>query len=188
MHHHVKRALLCGAAAASLMFAGGCNAALPFTGNSVDLDRTYTADAEITCGKTNAAAEITRCGGGEWKIAFTEPKSLAGIKLSLDENGYTAELGELTFTAENNAEYTTAAEIIASAIDDIAENGTGGTVEDGVLSFNSDFGGKNIVVSVSEETGELVSLKCPSYRLAVYFSGQEDFTPIDPDEGGLVEE
>lgn len=187
MHHFVKKALLCGAAA-SLMLAGGCSAALPFTGGGVDLNKTYTADAEITCGKTNAKAEITRCGGGEWEISFTEPKSLAGMKLTLNESGYTASLGELSFSAENNAEYTTAADIIASAGDDIAENSGNGTSQDGVLTFSSDYNGKNVAVSVSEDTGELISMKCPYYKLAVYFSGQEEYIPDDTEDCGLVEE
>ena len=187
MHHFAKRALLCGAAA-MLTLAGGCSAALPFTGGSVDMNKTYTADAELTCGKTTAKAEVTRCGGGEWEISFTEPKSLAGIKLSLNNDGFTASLGELSFTAENNAEYTTAAEIIASAGDDIAENSSSGTSQDGVLTFSSDYNGKNVAVSVSEDTGELISMKCPYYKLAVYFSGQEEFIPEDTEECGLVEE
>ena len=188
MKHYVKNALLCGAAFVSVLSVSGCNSALPFTKNAVDLNKTYTASADINCGNVEAKAEITRLGGGEWEFSFSEPKSLAGMTLSLNENGYTASLGGLSFSAENNEGYSTAADIIASTADGLAENNDGGSSQDGVITFSTEYNGKTVTMNVSEETGDIISLKCPYYKLAVYFSDQTECAPESTEECGLVEE
>ena len=188
MKHYVKNALLCGAAAISVLSVSGCDSALPFAGNAVNFNKTYTTSADISCENVKAKAEIKRLGGGEWEFAFSEPKSLAGMTLSLNENGYTASLGGLSFSAENGGGYSTAADIIASPADSLAEDSGEGSANDGVISYGTEYNGKTVTMNVSEETGELISLKCPYYKLAVYFSGQTDFTPESTEECGLVEE
>lgn len=168
-----RKFLLCGAVTVSLC---GCSAKLPFTApRTVDLDTRYSVNADIACGELKAAAEIRREGDGKWEFRFTEPKQLSGLTLSLDETGLTAGLGALSFSAEPNEVYTMIPDVISKAIDALPEIQEGSlSEEDGVLTLSAEFDGKPVTITAAKSTGELISLKCPYYKLAVYFSGQTE--------------
>lgn len=154
----------------------GCSAKLPFTQNrTADFDTCYTVTADITCGELEATADVKRSGNGEWEFCFTEPKELSGLTLTLSENGLTANLGALSFTTESNSAYTLVPEIISQVVDGLSEAQTDSiSEEEGVVTVKTDIGGKNVTITASKDTWELISLKCPYYQLAVYFSGQTE--------------
>lgn len=165
--------LLCGAAAAAMC---GCSAKLPFTApKTANFDTRYSVNADITCGELEASAEIRRTGSGSWEFCFTEPKQLSGLTLSLDESGLTASLGALTFNVDPNEVYTMIPDIISASVDTLPEAQQGiVSEEDGVITLTTQFGDKPVTITAAKNTGELISLKCPYYKLAVYFSGQTE--------------
>ena len=182
--------LLCGIAVTAVC---GCSAKLPFTvPKTADFDTSYSVNCDITCGDLDATAEVKRVGSGSWEFRFTEPKQLSGLTFTLDENGLTASLGALKFSAEPNEVYTMIPDIISAAVDTLPQiQQSGLSEEDGVITITTQFADKPVTITAAKDTGELISLKCPYYKLAVYFSGQtelietmetEDFVIITQDE------
>ena len=165
--------LICGAVMAAMC---GCSAGLPFTApKTADFDTRYSVNADITCGELEASAEIKRTGSGSWQFCFTEPKQLSGLTLSLNEDGLTAGLGALSFNVEPNEIYTMIPDIVSAAVDTLPEVQDGSlSEEDGIITLTTQFGEKPVTVTAAKDTGELISLKCPYYKLAVYFSGQTE--------------
>lgn len=167
------KALVCCAAAAALC---GCSAKLPFAApKTAGFDTRYSVNADITCGELEASAEVRRTGSGSWEFRFTEPQQLSGLTLSLDESGLSASLGALSFEVEPNEVYTMIPDIISAAVDTLPEVQQGSlSEEDGVITLTTQFAEKPVTITAAKDTGELISLKCPYYKLAVYFSGQEE--------------
>lgn len=162
---------------------------LPFgTEKATDFDTSYAVTADITCGELEAKADITRKAANEWEFCFTEPKELMGICLTLDESGITAKLGALSVSAEPTGVYSALPEIIASAVDklpNVAQESM--TEQDGVLTAQTEFNGQRVIITAANDTGELISLKCPYYKLAVHFSNQTA-TPFSTEEIAIIEE
>ncbi len=164
--------------AAAVLLAGmmcGCkDGNIPFTGSKkTDFDTGYSVTADITCGKLSATADVTRNSTNDWLFCFTEPKELMGLTLCLDDAGMTVKLGALSVSADISQEYSALPEIIAKAVDKLPElTEDNMTEKDGVLTAETDFNGQRVIITAAKDTGELISLKCPYYKLAVHFSGQ----------------
>lgn len=182
-----KKTALGAAAIIGTSLLCGC-AKLPFNPltPTPKFDSTYTVAAEITCDDLTAKADVTRRGADDWTFSFTEPKRLNGVTMTLGADGWSAKLGDLSFSAEDNGIYTLIPEVIGSSIDSLANcTNEDFTVSDGVLTADSEFGGKKVTVTANENGG-LISLKCPYHKLSVSFADQQPYTPPDPDAGGLV--
>lgn len=165
--------LICGAALTALC---GCAAGLPFAApKTADFDTRYSVNADITCGELEASAVVKRAGSGNWEFKFTEPKQLSGLTLSLGEEGLTAGLGALSFSVDPSEVYAMIPDIVSAAVDTLPELQEGSVSEqDGVITLATQFGEKPVTITAAKDTGELISLKCPYYKLAVYFSGQTE--------------
>lgn len=164
----------------------GCSK-LPFLGNGPDFDTSYIIDAAITCDKLEAKASVTRVSADEWEFAFTEPKELAGVTVTMLKNGYSASLGSLSFKADENAKYAQLPEIIAGAVNSLASIPAEElTRKDGVVTAETTFNGKKTVITADEKTGSLLTLNCPYHNLSVEFSNPKPYTSVIPDDGGLI--
>lgn len=176
--------------AAVIGLASLCGCSLPFnplTPSAPNFDSSYKVSADIVYDDLNARADITRNGASDWVFSFTEPKQLSGVTLSINAEGRSAKLGELSFSVGDNDVYTLIPEVIGGAIDGLAVTGNELTLADGVLTAETEFEGKKVTVTANER-GDLISLKCPYHKLAVNFSEQQAYTPRDPGLGGLVTE
>ena len=183
-----KKTALGAAAVIGISMLCGC-AKLPFnplTPSVPNFDSTYTVAAEITFDDLKAKADVTRKGVSEWTFSFTEPKQLNGVTMNLGADGWSAKLGELAFSVDDNDVYTLIPEVIGGSIDSLANcTSEDFAVSDGVLTADSEFGGKKVTVTANQ-SGDLISLKCPYHKLTVSFTDQQPYTPYDPDVGGLV--
>lgn len=172
----LKKSAAVMAVGATLLLSG-CGMKMPFTEKKPDLNTPYTVSAQIKCDRLKMKADITRAAAQDWKFQFTEPKQLNGIELSYDSEGLSASLGGLSFTADENAEYAMIPEIISGTLDALSALGTEGFVnENEKLTANIAFDGKPVTVTLDAETGNLVSLNCPHYQLAVTFTEQKPYT------------
>ena len=160
----VSTALLCG-----------CADSLPFTEKPAYHEKNCTMNAEISCGELSAQAKVTRRGEGEWEFAFTEPKELMGVVVTLGDEGVTASLGALSVTAEPSAVYNRLPQIIARAVDALPDTPADKiSEEDGILTLENECADGKVVVTAQKSTGSLITLKCPYQRLAVCFSDIAD--------------
>ena len=186
-----KKLACLGAAGFAALTLSGCSGKFPFGGNSLDFDKSYVVSADITCGELEAKADVTRVSENEWSFLFTEPKELNGIMLKFGERGYSASLGGLSFEADENAGYIMVPEIISGSINSLVNRaGEDLDEKDGVVTVDTEFGGKKVTVTANSKTGELITLKCPYHKLSVAFSGQKAYVPQTeselPEEGGLI--
>lgn len=171
------------AAAALSLLLCGCGSEMPFAQRTPNFNTTYTVTADITYDKVKAKAELTRIDNTEWKFEFVEPKELKGLSISLNDEKYSASLDGLSFTAEHNAVYAAAPRVITKAIALLSSSSNDKmTSSDGVLTFTDELDGKRVTVTADERTGSLISLKLPHLKLAVNFSDQQPYAPIDHDE------
>lgn len=177
-------------AAAVLTVAGtlslcGCGSKLPFVQQKPDFNGTYTVSAEITYNKTKAKAVLTRINSSEWEFKFSEPKAFEGLTVNLNDSSYAASLGGLSFSSDNSGIYAAAPQLIAKSIGKLTAANDSITASDGVLTFTGDIDGKRLSVTADEHTGNLISLKIPTLKLAVNFSNQKPFTLDLPEEGDI---
>ncbi len=187
MFRSMKKTALAAAAAGAVIMLSGCDGKIPFTEKRLDFNKSYTVCAEINCDRLKAKADVTRAAAQDWQFTFTEPKQLQGMTLSLGESGLSGSLGDLSFSADENSEYAMLPEIIAASIDTLAALPTESLArENGTVVAEPTFDGEKVTVSVDEKTGNLLSLKCPHYQLAVTFSDQKPYVPKLPDESEAV--
>ena len=153
----------------SVVMLSGCGGKMPFTQNAPDFDSSYSITAEINCGKLETVAEVTREGKSDWVFSFTSPDNLAGLKFTVEDGKYTASLGSLNVTAEDNSIYSIIPEIIATAVDSLSEiDNSAISSSEGILTIDTEFEGKKVTITAKND-GTLVSLKCPYHKLAVAF-------------------
>ena len=163
--------VLCG-----LMFSG-CADKNPFMQQKPDFGAGYTMTAEINCGKLEAVVDVVYNAENDWEFTFSEPKSLAGMKLNFTEKGLNGALGEFDFNVDENDNYTLLPEIIAKTVESLnAVPAEKRTVSDGIITLETEFNGKPVTVT-ADSSGSLISLKCPFYSVAVNFSNRGKITP-----------
>jgi len=183
----MKKTALAAAAAGAVIMLSGCNGKIPFTEKRLDFNKSYTVCAEINCDRLKAKADVTRAAAQDWQFVFTEPKQLKGMTLNFGKSGLSGSLGDLSFSADENSDYAMLPEIIAESIDTLAALPTESLLkEDGAVVAEPTFDGEKVTVTMDEKTGNLLSLKCPHYQLAVTFSEQKPYVSNLPDEGGLI--
>lgn len=186
MHKFLKKIVGGIAAVAAAVSLCGCNVKLPFTGNSLDFNKSYTVNAEISCDRLTAKANVTRAGANDWEFAFTEPKELNGVKIAFGVNGYSAMLGDLKFRVSGNETYAMLPKVIGGALEQLAVTPTESfTQSDGVVTADVDVSGRTVTVN-ADEKGNLISMKSPYHKLSVTFSEQKPYVSTLPKEGGLI--
>lgn len=156
----------------STLLLCGCSDGQLFGSTKPDYDNAYTTTAQIRYGDYSAVCDISRNGADDWSFSFTQPDYLMGMELSLNDDGLTASLGELSVTAESKGAYQLIPDIIAQAVDSLsaiaAENITD---NEGILTLNTEIDGKKVIIT-SDKSGQLLTLKCPYHKLSVEFSQQ----------------
>lgn len=183
--------LKCAGCALIALTLSSCSAgSIPFSGSKqVNFDTGYTVNADISCGEFKAKADITRKAENSWEFQFTEPKQLMGMKLSLDDGVMTAKLGSFSISADDSGVYNTLPKIISQAVDTMPDMPAESlTEEEGVLTAETEFNGQRVVITAAKDTGNLISLKCPYYKLTVHFSEQAKLGDLGTEEVVIIEE
>lgn len=186
MSFKLKKAAAALAVAGTLLLSG-CGGKLPFSQRTPDFNSTYTVTADITFDSLKAKADLTRVSPDEWEFKFTEPKQLNGLSVRLNSEKYAASLGGLSFSAEDSSVYTAMPQLIAKSVGLLSKAvGDKITSSDGVLTFTDELDGKRITITANERTGDLISLKCPHFKLSVNFSDQKPYTLILPEDDSVT--
>lgn len=172
MRKHIIAAVLGGG-----LLLSGCNGSIPFTsGNLPDMDGCFSSAAELTYGKMSAQAEIDRTAPGCWEFTFTAPEEISGVVMMIQDGKLSAKLGEIS-VEDGGGDHTALPLVISGAIDGLSGlSADDFTEKDGVLSAHSDYNGARCIVTVDKATGDILSVKSPSNKLAVYFSDVSPYT------------
>lgn len=190
MRNFLKKTAVIAALGSTLLLSG-CEMKMPFTEKKPDFNKPYTVCAEIKCDRLKAKADVTRAAAQDWQFQFTEPKQLNGVNLAYGEEGLSASLGGLSFSADENAKYSMLPEIISQSLDALPTLAAESFVKDNdKLVADLIFDGQRVTVTLDAETGNLVSLNCPHYQLAVTFKEQKPYVaPADiPDNSSTSEQ
>lgn len=181
----ITKTLGTAAALCAAVMLCGCEGAISIGSAKLpDFGGSYSANAEIDFGSEKAQAEIDRIEPGCWEFRFSEPKELSGLVMKLENGEVTASLGELTVTA-GEGDYTMLPVVIAEGLDELQNlKPESFTEENGVLTAKPEVGGSRCTVTIDKQTGDILSFKSPSDKLAVYFSEVSPYT----EEVGLIEE
>ena len=162
-------ALFCSLAL--LLGASGCSR--PTTEISPPkLNTCFTCTAKIECGELDSSAEITRLGSGAWEALFSEPSTLAGVKLSFFDDTVSASYKGLDFSVPKSA--MPVESMLGSFIDVVDKLATStetlkATNRDGLLEIEGDSEFGTYTMSF-DANGELpVSFEMPSLPLKIKF-------------------
>ena len=179
MRKYVLAGIVCGG-----ILLTGCSGSNPFTSDKLpDLSGGFSSRAEVDYGKFRAQAEIDRICPGSWEFRFTSPEELAGVVMTVEDGKLSANLGDIT-VSDSGGDHTALPLIVADAIDGLSGLSAGEFSEkDGVLTANSNIAGSHCTVTIDKATGQVLSLKSRSDKLAVYFSDISPYT----EEVGLIE-
>lgn len=162
----ILSAVLCG-----LMFLGlmGCSAEKKTA--TPDLNRLFSADAKIQFDDFEADAKISRLGDGMWDVEFSQPKTLAGVKLSYNDGEITASFLGLNFNIEKDSlPVKSIVTMIINAIDSSGVHADMPCVEkDGKIVFSGSGENGDFTITTDAETGTLLDFELPSEKLKVLF-------------------
>ena len=163
----------------------GCNGAISIGSVELpELSGSFSAVSEITAGSDKLRAEIDRIEPGSWEFRFSEPKELSGVVMTVENGEVTASLGELSVTA-GAGDYTMLPAVIAEGLDGLGSvDPEDITEENGVLTARVNSCGSKCTATINKQTGDILTFKSPSNKLAVYFSEMSPYT----EEVGLVDE
>lgn len=170
------------------LFLTSCASTAPLSTTKPDFDTAYTVNADITYGKLEAKAEVKRQDDECWEFRFTEPKALSGVIVQLNDDGVTARLGGLSFTAEDGLPFDLVPDIIATSVDSLNDlQAESIQQQETIMTLGTTFGGQPVTITADSTTGHLLTLKSPYHKLFVEFSGQAESEEIATEECGLME-
>lgn len=160
-----------GAMAGILALSGctaGMNTAMP------DLNKCFSAQAEIRAGGETVRGKITRTAEYCWEMTVTEPFALEGMVISADNDGTTLSMCGFESNADFSDEAVSALRLIMEAYEGAAKGGC--TFGENVLSGTNENGGYEISVnSVKQPETVKISGKGVAVKLSEWeeVSGEE---------------
>ncbi|MBR6242427.1 MAG: hypothetical protein IKQ90_02900 [Ruminococcus sp.] len=87
----MKRLFTFAAPLAAVLVMTACTSpAAKETSRVNGLDSAFTSEADITLGKLDSHAAVTRSGSGVWTAEFSSPDTLSGVKLEFTEGSVKA--------------------------------------------------------------------------------------------------
>lgn len=98
----ILKKFICGVLVALLMVSlCGCDLLNKVTKTKTpDMNVLFESDANITAGDMKIVSHIKRFGSGYWEMVISEPKTLAGMKITYSDNKVDVSLGDLSFSME----------------------------------------------------------------------------------------
>lgn len=132
---------------------------------SPDLSGNITLSGRLTCEGIAAEVDLERCDN-IWTVCFTSPDSVKGLTVTDDGTNVKYSLDGIEYNySENSPQFTTAAELITSCIDNAGatENVTVKQGNDGLtLSGTADKNGYTLTLDAN---GEIVGVSVGGYVL-----------------------
>lgn len=137
-----------------------------------DFNVPFTCTAKMTCGELDATAEITRLGDNMWETLFSEPSSLAGVKLCFYDDTVSASYKGLAFSVPKAAMpvesmmggFIEAIEDIAKSTDKIEARH-----RDDVLEIEGTTDAGNYTMSFRDKGKVPLKFEMPSLPLCIEF-------------------
>lgn len=173
----MKRFIFCMAAAA-MMVASGCST--PIVQAKPDIDKCFTAEAEIKIGGDVLSGSISRKDEGCWELCVTEPFPLEGLTVTVDEEGTKLSMLGMEANADFSDNASSAVRLITEAFESAADNAEG-YAENAFKGTNENGG---FVITV-DENGVPTGINLSGHGIAVKLSEWVEME-VNAEEGEAV--
>lgn len=140
--------------------------------NPPKLSGAFTCTASMTCGELEASAEITRLGENMWEALFSNPSTLAGVKLCFYDDTVSASYKGLEFSVPKAA---MPVESMMSGFIDVVEElaksteKIKATEKDGALEVEGKTQAGDYTMSFDKDGSTPVKFEMPSLPLCIKF-------------------
>lgn len=142
-----------------------------------DFNQPFTCTVKMTCGELETSAQISRLGENMWETLFSEPPTLAGVKLCFYDDTVSASYKGLAFSVPKAAMpvesmlggFIEAVENLARSTEAIKAR-----EKDGALEIEGSTDAGNYTMTLNSKGTELMKFEMPSLPLLIEF---ECFTP-----------
>ena len=140
-------------AAAGIMAVSGCSS--PAAASKPDIDKCFTAEAEIKIGGEVLSGNISRKSEGCWELCVTEPFALEGLTVTVDGDTTRLSMLGMEASADFSDNALSAVRLMTEAFEWAAdnecytENTFQGTNENGGFVITVDEGGTPTGISLS---------------------------------------
>ncbi|MBQ8904204.1 MAG: hypothetical protein IJY73_07980 [Oscillospiraceae bacterium] len=131
----MKRTLCCAAAAVAMLFSG---CAADITGGKPELDRTFSAEANIAVGGDTVVGTLCRSSDNCWSFSVTAPYMLEGLTVTYNDGETSFSMLGFECAADFSDSAVSALKLLAEAYESAADNAGG--FENGVLEYTNENG------------------------------------------------
>jgi len=132
----------------------------------------FSCNASIAYDDFSAVASVERYGDGVWSAEFSEPSTLAGVRLDFADGEVTASYKGLSFSVPKDAVPVKA--LISSLIEVFDESmksdSLQGVEENGKITVSGSLSQGDYSIVFDEKSGSLLSFEMPGSGLKMVFS------------------
>lgn len=144
----------------------GCSAAVPGA-PAPNLDKAFSAQAEISFDGESCKAQLRRFGADSWELCITEPYALEGLVVSLKDGETKLTMYGLEGEADCSESTVSAAALIADAMDAAAQGNC--TENGGILTVTGE-SEHSLYTLTLDEAGNPAELKLSGRNISVSLS------------------
>lgn len=144
----------------------GCSAAVPGA-PAPNLDKAFSAQAEISFDGESCKAQLRRFGADSWELCITEPYALEGLVVSLKDGETKLAMYGLEGEADCSESTVSAAALIADAMDAAAQGNC--TENGGILTVTGE-SEHSLYTLTLDEAGNPAELKLSGRNISVSLS------------------
>ncbi len=167
--------LFSGALLALCMTLASCSA--PISGTEPpQLDKPFSAAAEITFGSETCKGQLRRFSGGSWELCVTEPYALEGLIVTIRDGETKLSMYGLEGFADFSDEAVSAAKLIAEALDAAPNGETSQNGKETTVSGDSENARYTLTL---DEAGNPLRLTLSGRNISAMLS---DFTELPVEE------
>ena len=171
-------ALLAALLAASCLFAGCAGGERPVSAPDAEtvseaVQKPFDAVAQIKMGGIEATADLNKSEDGVFSFAFTAPKTLAGMTITMDKENIGLSYLGLSIEADSEAVLNSAVtKAIVAAVNKAAEpNGITIGVEGTAFTVRGETESGEFLITLDQRNQSLLSLSIPNLDLECHFGG-----------------
>ncbi|MGN0619060.1 MAG: hypothetical protein ACI4J7_08580 [Ruminiclostridium sp.] len=123
----------------SLLGAGlllsGCSA--PKIQTAVpDIDKSFSAEAELSYGKDSCTVQMRRFGENSWEFCVTEPFPLEGLIITVNDGETKLTMYDMESLADVSEEAVSAARLITDAFEAAIDNRENAAASEGIITLS----------------------------------------------------
>lgn len=131
--------------------------------------KAFTCSVAVTYNDLHIEGQLERIAVGNLALTLTEPKTLAGLKISRSPEDTALQIGKLRYTLEGEPLQDATVELVLGVLDDVLLKAADGELQGNTAEFKGKINGMEYTVKCDAKTGILLALDVPGVDLKVTF-------------------